>query len=185
MPQWFYLTSRRSVLASCVLVKMVLTLEEQKELDRLLEKAKIPQFDAHKHVYDPDSGMARDKATGYTFLVWDMDIPKSGPGDHASGDTPVPSTSVPAIPPGVRDLKQWGQTVINFGQYKGSMTYGELIKSTNEREVKYVKWLKARAGSATGQHKDMTNFIERFQQEEHGGPAPLIPGTSQPREFRE
>jgi len=100
---------------------------------------------------------------------------------------PDPSGTLPAFPTGVPDLATWGDTIIEFGQYKHqNMSYIDLVTATDDRSTGYVKWCRARASSASGQLKDLCDFlIHHFAEIEndldHG---PLIPGTSMNRRLK-
>ena len=99
----------------------------------------------------------------------------------------VPKKVATMLPPGVPNLQKWGQTVMDFGQYKNSaVTYHDLLSASSEEERQYMSWIISRSKSATGQHKDLCNYVEAcFEEMSLTLEAPIIPGTSQRRRFRE
>ena len=49
----------------------------------------------------------------------------------------VKDLSLPPLPPGVPDVSTWGETLIEFGQYKNtSMSYFELAMSSDDRAIR-------------------------------------------------
>jgi len=52
----------------------------------------------------------------------------------------VDKTSI-EFPQGIACMKQWGQTIIEFGKEYRNRTYQGVIASHGEREAKYVKWV--------------------------------------------
>ena len=73
---------------------------------------------------------------------------------------------LPELPPQVKDLDEWGRTVICFGHYKDmNMSYKELAMSEDPRARSYIKWCTARIRSATGLLGDLASFLSRFEAE--------------------
>jgi hypothetical protein len=69
---------------------------------------------------------------------------------------------LPPLPEGVPNVDMWGYTLIEFGQFKNaSMSYQELVDSTEDRAVSYVKCCRSRGRSTTGQLKDLCDFLAR------------------------
>ena len=91
---------------------------------------------------------------------------------------------LPPLPEGIPDLATWGQTVISFGQYKGQLTYEELVSSTNERAQSYVKWCRPRTQSAQGMLKDLCAYMEYYFAADDQRCGYKIPGTDQFRVLR-
>jgi len=108
---------------------------------------------------------------------------------NVAAGVPFPDSSgtLPAFPAGVPDLATWGDTIIEFGQYKHqNLSYFDLVTATDDRSTGYVKWCRARASSASGQLKDLCDFLihhfaEIGSDRDHG---PLIPGTSMNRRLK-
>eukprot|EP00435_Cladocopium_sp_Y103_P051192 s837_g15.t2 len=86
------------------------------------------------------------------------------------------------LPPGVDSLKSWG--IIQFGKFmakKGSVEvcYQEVFDSEREEDLRYVRWVKGQADSATGHLLDLAQyFLVRDAQKDPMGQMPVIPGTS-------
>jgi hypothetical protein len=67
---------------------------------------------------------------------------------------------LPAFPAGVPDLATWGDTVIEFGQYKNQhLSYFDLVTATDERSTGYLKWCRSRSNSSSGQLKDLCDYL--------------------------
>ena len=98
---------------------------------------------------------------------------------------PEVETKLPPFPEGVPDLTTWGCTIISFGMYdKKNMAYHELAFSQEERQVSYVKWVLARAGSAQGKLKDLCEYLQHVEAEKTLGGGLMIPGTTSRRMFK-
>ena len=99
----------------------------------------------------------------------------------------IPSVEVPQtpLPEGVQSLSQWGRTLMSFGQYKDSgLSYFDVISSTEEKKVKYVRWCKSRSSSAGGFLKDFCEYIQLYEVSTGGVQGPCIPGTDHVRHFK-
>ena len=98
---------------------------------------------------------------------------------------PEVSIKLPPFPPGVTDVATWGETLIEFGQYKNAgMSYSDLVLSTDDRAVSYAKWCKSRANSSSGQLKDLCDFLSHHFADEGANQGPLIPGTTMTRRLK-
>lgn len=115
----------------------------------------------------------------YSMLVSETGIPfPKTDGYEISAD------GLPPFPAGIHDVTMWGQTLINFGQFKGKLTYEELIKSDDERSQSYVKWCRARSLSAQGMLKDLCNYMDHYFAGGNQRSGFKIPGTDQFRVLR-
>ena len=100
------------------------------------------------------------------------------PGLSGSEVTELSDPKLPPLPAGVPNVDTWGHTLIDFGQFKtSSMSYYELVTSTESRAIGYVKWCRARSSSASGQLKDLCDFMAHFFAEMEEESGPIIPGT--------
>ena len=95
------------------------------------------------------------------------------------------SSHLPPLPEGVPDVETWGFTLIEFGQFKNaSMSYHDLVSSSEERPVAYVKWCRSRSRSATGQLKDLCDYLTHYFSEIEEENGPIIPGTGMVRRLK-
>eukprot|EP00435_Cladocopium_sp_Y103_P067510 s934_g30.t1 len=98
---------------------------------------------------------------------------------------PVEHAILPPLPDGVPDVDTWSHTLIEFGQYKNaSMSYQDLVDSKEARAVSYVKWCRSRSRSATGQLKDLCDFLTHHFAAFEEDSGPIIPGTGTARRFK-
>eukprot|EP00435_Cladocopium_sp_Y103_P004267 s801_g1.t1 len=122
-------------------------------------------------------------ATGYTSQEA-MSVPPF-PGAGGSEMPDMNLSKLPPLPAGVPDVDTWGHTMIEFGQFKSSsMSYFELVTSTENRAMSYVKWCRSRSGSAAGQLKDLCDFMAHFFAETENESGPIIPGTGITRRLK-
>ena len=111
-------------------------------------------------------------------------------------DGPFPSnveniptqSSLPAFPPGIINMTQWGKTRIAFGKYKGrNWSYEDLLSAKDDESRSYVRWCRARASTASGDLRDLASYLFRHEMEtSHTSmtTSPRIPGTDRVREFK-
>ena len=90
------------------------------------------------------------------------------------------------FPPGVIDLHDWGKSIFLFGNHKGRrVSYAEVLFSTKQDDVGYVKWSRAHASKAEGFLKDWCVYLHRHSLESQDLLAgPMIPETSTVRKFK-
>ena len=98
----------------------------------------------------------------------------------------LPTVAIPAFPPGVNDLHDWGKSIFLFGKHKGRrVSYAEVLFSTKQDDVGYVKWSRAHASKAEGFLKDWCVYLHRHSLESQDLLAgPMIPETSTVRKFK-
>ena len=100
--------------------------------------------------------------------------------------TPFPPsaivTSLP-IPEGISDLTMWGNTLIDFGKYKGAnRSYAELATTTTPRGINYRNWVLSHTRtSSSGELLDLYNYLKQVTP---GLANAMIPGTSKARAFK-
>jgi hypothetical protein len=92
------------------------------------------------------------------------------------------------FPAGITSMKQWGDTLLDFGKFKGK-GYHDLVSSTEAGDVSYIKWCLGRRWTPTSSAllKDFAEFIAAFQQLNEAGVAgssSMYPGTTQRRMFK-
>jgi hypothetical protein len=118
---------------------------------------------------------------------------------HEGSKASEPAVPEPAIPEptmggqvqfpsGITSMKQWGDTLLDFGKFKGKGYY-DLVSSTEAEMVSYVKWCLGRRWTPTSSAllKDFAEFIAASKQlSEAGttGSASMYPGTTQRRMFK-
>eukprot|EP00435_Cladocopium_sp_Y103_P048276 s104_g14.t1 len=94
----------------------------------------------------------------------------------------LPEAMLPPLPKGITSVSMWGRTVIDFGMFKSHrITYEDLVTADDKQKTDYVKWCRARSGTATGHLKDFCEFMRHHFQDEISNSGMLIPGTSHTR----
>lgn len=96
------------------------------------------------------------------------------------------------FPPGVEEMKVWGQTIIEFGKYQAAKdqserTYEEAYQFMLKEDVHYLRYLCGQVESAKGQLLDMASYVylRRAEKQHAGKQLPMIPGTSYLRRIKE
>ena len=144
----------------------------------------MPSFQRPKRVMQPQA-----KAYGGGGLLSQGSMAVYA-NQHVMADTPFPGTDggcskLPPLPDGVPNVDTWGYTLIEFGQFKNaSIRNQELVASTEERAVAYVKWCRSRSRSATGQLKDLCDYLAHHFAELEDESGPIIPGTGMVRRLK-
>jgi hypothetical protein len=92
------------------------------------------------------------------------------------------------FPSGITSMKQWGDTLLDFGEFKGEGYY-DLISSTEAQAVSYIKWCLDRRDTpwSSALQKDFAEFIAAYKQLNEAGTAgiaSMFPGTTQRRVFK-
>eukprot|EP00435_Cladocopium_sp_Y103_P044898 s702_g12.t1 len=134
----------------------------------------------------PESKSKRvNTATGVSALESSVPyaaVPENVP--YASGrlSEVMPGSTLPPFPKGIESVSMWGRTVIDFGMFKSQrITYEDLVMSDEKQKTDYVKWCRARSGTANGHLKDFCDFMRHYFQGEDLTSGMLIPGTSHTR----
>lgn len=98
----------------------------------------------------------------------------------------LPTVAIPAFPPGVNDLHDWGKSIVLFGKHKGrSVSYAEVLFSTKQDDAGYVKLSRAHGSKAKGFLKGWRMCLHRHSLESQDLLAgPMIPETSTVRKFK-
>ena len=86
------------------------------------------------------------------------------------------------IPEGI-DLVTWGNTLIDFGKYKGAnRSYADIATTTTPRGANYRHWVLTHTRpSSGGELIDLFNYLKQVTP---GQSNVLIPGTSKPRAYK-
>jgi hypothetical protein len=92
------------------------------------------------------------------------------------------------FPAGITSMKQWGDTLLDFGEFKGEGYY-DLISSTEAQAASYIKWCLGRRDTpwSSPLQQDFAEFIAAHQQLNEAGTtgfASIFPGTTQRRVFK-
>ena len=126
---------------------------------------------------------------GYS-IQYESDIPGYEGGPWTAPDvkpTYLPSQEEDAVsfPEGISSLAQWGQTLLSFGQFNNQgLSYLDVVSSSDQKKTNYVRWCKARSKTAGGHLKDFCDFIVLYEQQTGLKQGPVIPGTSQVRQYK-
>lgn len=140
------------------------------------------------------SASTDDAPAGYT-ITWEGDIPgyEGGPWTAPKGRTiPFPvdyeidhAAFESNFPDGVSSLAEWGRTLVSFGQFANqSVSYHDLISSTDSKKVGYVRWCKSRTKTAGGLLKDFCEYVQCHELANGEQQGPMIPGTEHVRKFK-
>ena len=144
--------------------------------DAVVKRAMMPKAKGRPQMYQIATGASSPYSATAGSVPFPMDPSASG--------TNMPSM-MPDLPQGIEDVEMWGKTIIEFGQYKDQeLSYFELISSSDDRMMSYVKWCKARTKSASGQLKDLCNYMVHMQDTGVMSSNSTIPGTQQVRKFK-
>ena len=113
-------------------------------------------------------------------------VPEMSAPPFAFETASLPTSAMPAFPPGVKDLHEWGKSIFLFGKYKGrNMSDAEVLFSKKEEDVGYVKWSRSHMSKAEGCLKDWCMYVRRHALESQDLRAgPVIPDTSTVRQFK-
>ena len=96
-----------------------------------------------------------------------------------------PKPSPEGLPPDVKNLTEWGSTIIQFGKFRNSnLTYEELALSDTKETNSYKVWVVSHIGQTTGQCQDLGQFLKAYTAAGFGSKQSVIPGTTQVRKFK-
>ena len=98
----------------------------------------------------------------------------------------VSATTLPQAPVPEIDLTMWGNTLIDFGKFKGAnRSYAELATSTSPRGANYRWWVLTHTRpSSSGELIDLFNYLKQVVPGHSTQSNVLIPGTNKPRVFK-
>ena len=91
------------------------------------------------------------------------------------------------IPVGVKDLDEWGQTVLSTGKYsKSGLSYKELFVSKEKDHASYVTWMlnQRYRMDLTAPVKDFVRYLTVMKQHEGVANAECFEGSSIRRELK-
>jgi hypothetical protein len=120
-----------------------------------------------------------------------------GPMSSPAAEATLPEATMPEptmggqirFPSGITSMKQWGDTLLDFGKFKGT-AYDDLILRTDPEAQSYIKWCLGRQTTPSSSEllKDFANFIASYKLLGEAGTAgsvSMYPGTTQRRVFKE
>ena len=97
----------------------------------------------------------------------------------------TPQREVPSIqlPPGVTDLTDWGNTIMEKGKYgQAGMTYEEIRASADAAVKQYVRWLIGAVNPKMDpQFHDLVAYVKIANSSAESTTSGVIPGSSQVR----
>lgn len=92
------------------------------------------------------------------------------------------------LPPGVPSVERWGDTLIDFGRFKGAnMTYSEAFHNSDSAIQEYVQWSSSRTKETHGLLSDFARYVNTMRKRFPVSAAqqgPVIPGSQHVRRFR-
>eukprot|EP00435_Cladocopium_sp_Y103_P038405 s2757_g10.t1 len=151
---------------------------EEMPLARETKRIMVPQAKAY-------GGPASSQGVVPGSMHQPMSMGAPFPGMSPACGPEIGHANLPPLPEGVPDVDTWSYTLIEFGQFKGaSMSYQELVDSTEERHVSYIKWCRSRSRTASGQLKDLCDFLAHHYANTIEDSGPVIPGTGVTRRLK-
>ena len=121
-------------------------------------------------------GLVPESSVSYAMVADGVPYPVN------EGSSTLPLKVLPPFPKGITSVAMWGRTVIDFGMFKSQrITYEDLVTADDKQKVDYIKWCRARCGSATGHLKDFCDFLRHYFQYEIGDSGLMIPCTGHAR----
>lgn len=176
-----------SVIGCVLALSMSLSAQEQRELQRLLSKAKAAAADSlssEEFTLVPVSeapGAMTDGSKRRDFASEEPSIGKKKMTSYAGSGSAAAPAAIPAetfdifslpspssteghllveLPPQVPDVETWGRTLLQFGKHAvRKLTYAQFMSSTDPDIVGYRKWAWDRRLTCTGLKRDFTNYM--------------------------
>ena len=161
---------------------------EEGSLDSLLaslEDAKEPcgSDETHEFEFIPKGGGMSDAAKRRMSRSPDrmsLKQPPLSPQVGRQSETPACSVK---LPEGIRDLHQWGMTLLEHGKYHNcGMSYAEIVTSPDEKHQGYCKWMLSRM-DLTPPIRHFVNYMQLFRASKSGG-SDFFPGSMTARKFK-
>lgn len=169
---------------------------DQQECLRLMYKARdcgtLPAL--MKHVMEAEKGWdyipsasTRGAMNDASKRLRENESPKSYAAHGGVVPVPMPSAAstqlcVSKLPPGVKNVEEWGRNMVSFGKYMGKRSYASIYQSDEDDVISYKRWLMAHYAKGSPQLRDLVDYLtemkDRVVVSTGSDQGVLIPGTN-------